>query len=87
MTLDEEISRGEQRGALLCQPFFGASRLLGCWRARAPLGQFGLLGRETLTLAGYSTQHRFDHIGEDMKRTDLMRHPTEELRQGRRIER
>lgn len=39
VTLDEERVRGEQRGALLCQPFFDAGRLRGRWRARAPAGR------------------------------------------------
>jgi hypothetical protein len=80
VTLDEQIAMGEQRRALRFQPLFRAGCLLCRWRARAPSAQCGLLGCETLPCARHSTQHRFDHIGEDMKDTDLMRHPTEDLR-------
>src|SRR4029453_1118337 len=86
VTLHEEMPIRVQVDALLCEPFFLAGCSLRCRGARTPFGQFGLLGRETLSRAGYSTQHRFDHLGEDMKRTDLMRYPMKGLREGCRIE-
>ena len=81
-TLHEQMPMGVQVDALLGESFFLAGCSLRCRGARTPFGQFGLLGPETLARAGHSTQHRFDHLGEDMKHTDLMRHPTKELRQG-----
>jgi hypothetical protein len=80
VTLHEQMPMSVQVDALLCQPFFLASCCLCCLGAWTPFGQFGLLGRETLPRAGHSTQHRFDHLGEDMKRTDLVGHPMKELR-------
>jgi hypothetical protein len=68
--------------ALLCKPFFLAGCSLRCRGARTPFGPFGLLGRETLPRAGSSTQHRLDHLGEDRKRPDVMRHPMQDLREG-----
>jgi hypothetical protein len=85
-TLHEEMPIRVQVDALWCEPFFLAGCSLRCRGARTPCGPFGLLGRETLARAGYSTQHRFDHLGEDMKRTDLMRNPMKDLRSGWRIE-
>jgi len=86
VTLDEQIPMGEQRSALRGEPLFGASCLLGRWRARAPSTQFRLLGRETLPRAGHRTQHRFDHISHDRERTELMPDAAKNLRQGRRLE-
>ncbi len=77
---------GEQSSALHVQPLFRASRLLGRWRARTPFGQLRLLGSEPLPLAGYRTQHRFDHIGHNMELTELMPYSAKNLRQGLRIE-
>jgi hypothetical protein len=85
--LHEQMPIFVQVDALLCEPLFLVGRRLRCLRARTPFGPFGLLGRETLPRAGHSPQHPFDHIGEDMKRTDVMRYPTKELRQGLGIER
>ena len=77
--LDEEIPMREQIATLLLEPFFLARRRLRGLRARTPFGHFGLLGRETLPLAGHSTEYRFDHIGHDMKLANLMRHPIKDL--------
>ena len=87
VTLDEQIPRGEQRGALRGQPLFRAGRLLGCWRARAPFAQFGLLGCQGLAGAGHGTSDGFAHLGHDMKRTDVMRDLSEHLDEGRGRER
>jgi hypothetical protein len=53
VTLDDPISRGKQRGTLLCQPLVRAGRLLGGWRARAPLASWGVLGCQALAGAGH----------------------------------
>jgi hypothetical protein len=77
---------GEQRGALRGEPLFGAGRRLRGWRARPAFGQFGLRGCQALAGASHSTQHRFDHLGDDMKLADVMPHLPEHLPEGFRIE-
>jgi hypothetical protein len=86
VTLDEQIPMGEQRSAVRFQPLFRAGSLLGHLCARTAPGQFGLLSRQALALAGHRFQHRFDDILDDMKLAQLMGHPAKDLGEGCGIE-
>ncbi len=87
VTLDEEIPMRAQVSPLLFQPLLLLGCLRRCLRRRAPLGHFGLLGRQRLACTGHSTQHGFDDLLDDMKLADLMWHCVKDLRKRLRIER
>ena len=79
--LDEQVAMGEQIGPFLLQPLFLASGLLRGLRARTSPGSCGVLGPQTLPLAGHGAHHRFDDLGQDMKLAALMRHIAKDLAQ------
>ena len=82
VTLDEQIPMGEPRGAWRFQPLGRAGRLLGRWRARAPLAPGGLLGCQALACAGHGPSDRLVPLGHDMQRTEVMRDIPEPLHEG-----
>jgi hypothetical protein len=81
--LDAQRPMGEQTGALRFQPLCGAGRLLGRWRARAPLAPLRLLGCQALAGAGHGPSDGLGHLGHARQRTDVMRDLPEHLHAGR----
>jgi len=86
--LDAQIPMREQTGAWRCQPLFGADRLLGRWRPRAPWAQFGLVGCQARAGTGPRPHPRVHPRGDEMKLADvrpsLPTHLPERLRSARR---
>jgi hypothetical protein len=80
--LDKQRPMGEQVGALGGQPLFLAGCRLCGLRAWPSFGPLGLRGCQALAGAGDRTQHGFDHLGDAVKRAEVLRHSPAHLHEG-----